>query len=87
MLLKEIAQIIKNRRLENNMSLETLSKLTDISISSLNKIENNKVKELNSVFLYRLCKTLNLDYEEVLRFKWEVFPVFKYERDCYIGSK
>lgn len=69
------------------MSLQTLSKLTGISVSSLNKLENNKVKKLNSVFLYRLCNVFNLNYEELLRLKWEVFPTFLYERDIYIGSK
>lgn len=82
----EVARIIKNKRIKDKISLQMLSKVTNISISTLSKLENNKIKNPSSVFLYRICKVLNLDYEEVLRLRWDLFPTFLYERNIIIGG-
>lgn len=77
MSIKEIGQIIKNKRIENKISLKTLSEITNISISELSRIENGKVYNPNSVFLYRICNILKIDYNLLLRYKWEIFPICK----------
>lgn len=62
--------ILKQARKERNLTLNVLSELTDISISELNKLENGLIKEPCSVFLYRLSEVLNLDYEEMLKYRF-----------------
>lgn len=62
--------ILKQARKERNLTLKVLSELTDISISELNKLENGHIKEPCSVFLYRLSEVLNLDYEEMLKYRF-----------------
>jgi DNA-binding helix-turn-helix protein len=62
--------ILKQARKERNLTLKVLSELTDISISELNKLENGLIKEPCSVFLYRLSEVLNLDYEEMLKYRF-----------------
>ena len=74
--MKVFGTYIKNMRLSKNMSLSELSKITNISISALWNIENNKVKNIKNIFIYRLAKAFNVDYENLLRKRWELFPVF-----------
>ena len=62
------------------MSLRTLSDLSSISISTLSKLENDKIKNVNSVFLYRLSKILKIDYEYLTRQRWDILPTFLFER-------
>lgn len=62
--------ILKQARKERNLTLKVLSELTDISISELNKLENGLIKEPCSVFLYRLSEVLDLDYEEMLKYRF-----------------
>ena len=62
--------ILKQARKERNLTLKVLSELTDISRSELNKLENGLIKEPCSVFLYRLSEVLNLDYEEMLKYRF-----------------
>ena len=62
--------ILKQARKERNLTIKVLSELTDISISELNKLENGLIKEPCSVFLYRLSEVLNLDYEEMLKYRF-----------------
>ena len=71
---------IKNMRLNRKISLKELSRITNISISTLWNIENNKVKNIKNIFIYRLARVFNVDYEYLLRKKWELFPVFFYGR-------
>ena len=87
MCINKIGNLFKQERIKINMSLETLSKLSNISISTLSNIENNKIRKLKSVYIYRICNILKLNYENVLRLKWEIFPTFFYERNNYIASK
>lgn len=65
-----LGMILRNERLKNNLTLEELSKLTNISASELDKIELGKIKAPSSVFLFRLSKVLNLDYNEMLKYRF-----------------
>lgn len=70
MLILILGMILRNERLKNNLTLEELSKLTNISESELDKIELGKIKTPSSVFLFRLSKVLNLDYNEMLKYRF-----------------
>ena len=87
MLLNKIGKILKQERIKNNLTLETLSNMTNISISTLSNIENDKIENIGGVFLYRLSKAFNIDYNYLLRLRWDIFPTFLYERKSSIGNK
>ena len=78
--MNKIGNLLKKERIKRNLSLSTLSKLSNISISILSKIENDKIKNVSSVFLYRLSKILRIDYEYLTRQRWDIHPTFLYER-------
>lgn len=86
-ILNNIGYIINEQRIKNNISLDKLSKLSNISVSTLYNIENDKLKKVNSVFIYRLCKILNIDYDYLTRIRWEIHPIFLNERKKYIAGK
>lgn len=71
---------MKQERIKRKMSLRTLSELSSISISTLSKLENDKIKNVNSVFLFRLSKILKIDYEYLTRQRWDILPTFLFER-------
>lgn len=48
MFINKIGNLLKQERIKRKMSLRTLSKLSDISISTLSKLENDKIKNVNS---------------------------------------
>ncbi len=85
--MNNIGHIIKEQRIKKNITLKKLSKLSDISISTLYKIENDKLKKIKGVFLYRLSNILNIDYDYLNRQRWDILPTFFYERNRSIGSK
>ena len=87
MLLNKIGKILKQERIKNNLTLKKLSNMTDISISTLSNIENDKTENISGVFLYRLSKVFNIDYDYLLRLRWDIFPTFLYERKSSIGNK
>lgn len=78
--MNKIGNLLKQERIKRKLSLRTLSKLSDISISTLSKLENDKIKNVNSVFLYRLSEILKIDYEYLTRQRWDILPTFLYER-------
>lgn len=83
----EIGKLIKEKRIENNLTLETLSNMTSISISTISKLENNKLKNISGVFLYRISKVLGINYNKLLRLRWDIFPPFFNKRKDLIASK
>lgn len=85
--MNKIGKRLKQERLKNNLTLEALSNMTNISISTLSNIENDKVENISGVFLYRLSKTFNIDYDYLLRLRWDIFPTFLYERKSSVGYK
>ena len=87
MLLNKIGKRLKQERLKNNLTLETLSNMTNISISTLSNIENDKVENISGVFLYRLSKVFNIDYDYLIRLRWDIFTTFLYERKSSIANK
>lgn len=85
--MNKIGKILKQERIKNNITLEALSNISNISVSTLSKIENDKNGNISSVFLYRICKILNIDYDYLNRQRWDILPTFLYERNHNIASK
>lgn len=73
MLILVLGTILREARKNMNLTLEALSKLTNISIAELSNLENGNIKEPSSVFLFRLSNTLNLDYNEILKYRFEPY--------------
>lgn len=87
MLINKIGNLLKQERIKKNLTLESLSSISDISISTLSKIENDKIRNVSSVFIYRICKILNIDYDYITRQRWDILPTFLYERKITNASK
>ena len=80
MFINKIGNLLKQERIKRKMSLRTLSELSSISISTLSKLENDKIKNVNSVFFFILSKILKIDYEYLTRQRWDILPTFLFER-------
>lgn len=76
MLLNKIGHLLKQERIKKQLTLQALSKLSNISISTLSKLENDRIKNINSVFLYRLSIVLKIDYDYLTRQRWDILPTF-----------
>ena len=74
-----IGTILKEARINNNFTLDELSRISGISKSRLSKLENGKVKNPKSFLIYRLCNILNLNYNILMRQRWAIFPTFLYK--------
>lgn len=83
----ELGKMIKKERLKQKLTLKQLSDATNISTSALWCIENNKHKKVSSVFLLRISKVLKIDYNELLRCRWDIFPIFLNGGKFTYGSK
>jgi len=68
--IKGLGIILKEKRMDKKLTLDTLSKLTHISVSTLSKLENGKLKRPSSVFLFRLSKVLDIDYNELIIYRY-----------------
>ena len=85
--INKIGNILKQERLKNNLTLQALSNISNISISILSKMENDKIRNVSSVFLYRLSNILNIDYDYLTRQRWDILPTFLYERNHKFANK
>ena len=85
--INKIGNISKQERLKNNLTLQELSNISNIFISTLSKMENDKIKNVSSVFLYRLSNILNIDYNYLTRQRWDILPTFLYERNHKFANK
>lgn len=65
----KIKMLIKELRKERNMSLDELSKKTNISKSHLNYIERNE-KEPTISMLIKISNSLNVEITELYKVEW-----------------
>ena len=65
---------IREKRKQKKLTLKTLSKMTNISQSELSKIERGEISNPSNVFLFRLSKALDVEYNELLRYRWDKYP-------------
>lgn len=82
-----IGTILKEARLDNKLSLQELSMISNISISTLRKIENNYIRNIKNMYLYRLSNILKIDYGYLIRQRWDILPTFFYERNSTFAGK
>lgn len=87
MFINKIGKILKQERLKNNLTLKAPSNISNISISTLSKVENDKIKNVSSVYLYRLSNILKIDYGYLIRQRWDILPTFFYERNSTFAGK
>ena len=71
--IKKLGEIIKIARNKLNLTLSDLSRISDISEIELWLLENGIIKNPKGVFLFRLSNILNLDYNELLRYRFASF--------------
>lgn len=71
--IKKLGEIIKIARNKLNLTLSDLSRISDISEIELWLLENGRIKNPKCVFLFRLSNILNLDYNELLKYRFASF--------------
>ena len=68
---KKIGSIIKEKRKENNYSLDDIQLMLkndyniDLDASNISRYENGTVKNMNPKFLRALCKVNGIDYVSI----------------------
>lgn len=70
MIYKEFAELIKEKRIEMNISQKDMAFLIPLKASKYNKIENGK-QEPSFFELSRICQILNININEIFKLKKE----------------
>lgn len=93
-----INKLIAEKRIEQQLSINALAKLANVSASYLSKIENN-TRSPSIYVLKKLAPYLNVDYLTLLSIantrhkkdnsesSFEFSKLFKYENITYMGQK
>lgn len=68
MIYKEFAKLIKEKRIEMNISQKDMAFLIPLKASKYNKIENGK-QEPSFFELGRICQILNININEIFKLK------------------
>ena len=61
-----VADILKNRRLEQGLTLRELEEYSDVSRAEISKIERGERENINIRNLIKLCKCLEIDFIKLL---------------------
>ena len=64
--MKSLGEIIKDRRLDLNLTLDQLAQLIDSTKSYLSRLENNRIERPNTDILKRLSKQLDISYNKLI---------------------
>lgn len=70
---KRIGQILREKRKENNYSLEDLQYLLKekagitLDISNISRYESGTVKNMNPIYIKSICKIIGLDYLKIYK--------------------
>lgn len=64
--MKSLGEVIRQRRLDMNLTLAQLATLIDSSKSYLSKLENNHIEKPKPSTLRNIAKQLNLSYNDLL---------------------
>src|SRR5699024_4678608 len=64
--MKSLGEIIKNRRLDLNLTLDQLAQLIDSTKSYLSRLENNRIERPSTDILKRLSKQLDISYNQLI---------------------
>jgi cytoskeletal protein RodZ len=85
-IMSKVSEILKGKRAEKNLELKDISKTLKISVEFLEKIENNRIKELPSYihafgFVKSYAKYLGLDETEIEKLFKEEYKKEDFLRD------
>jgi len=61
-----IGEKIKQVRSQKGLTIRSLSELSGLNIATISHVENGKVKP-NSITIARLARTLELDFDELIK--------------------
>ena len=61
-----VADILKNRRLEEGLTLKELDEYSGVSYAEISKIERGERENINIRNLIKLCKCLEIDFIKLL---------------------
>jgi len=84
--MSKVSEILKGKRVEKNLELKDISKTLKISVEFLEKIENNRIKELPSYihafgFVKSYAKYLGIDETEIEKLFKEEYKKEDFLRD------
>ena len=65
-------EIVFNHKKESNLKI--IRTAAGLSQSELSKIERGEIYNPSNVFLYRLSKALDVEYNDLLRYRWDKYP-------------
>jgi len=65
--LKDVASLIKSKRIEKGFSLSSFAKELNVNYAKLYNLESGTVRNPSSAILYRICSKLEIDYNYILQ--------------------
>lgn len=68
-------EIIKNKRIEKGISQRELARKIGVDNATLLKIENGKTKKPNIKIMFKICKELNMEFED----EYRIYEFYEYD--------
>lgn len=72
-------EIIKEKRLEKNLSQREIARRVNVDNATILKIENGKTKKPNIKLIFNICNQLEMKEEEII----EILDLYEYEDKEY----
>ncbi|MFC0302050.1 helix-turn-helix domain-containing protein [Virgibacillus soli] len=94
--MKSLGEIVRQRRLGKNLTLDQLAILIDSSKSYLSKLENNHIEKPKPSTLRKIAKQLDMEYNELVMhsnyvdkdtMSWKLPSATYYEIDSILEDK
>ncbi|MCT4379853.1 helix-turn-helix domain-containing protein [Leuconostoc pseudomesenteroides] len=63
--INQIADVLRNKRIQKGYTIEHLSELSDVSIGSISGIENKKQSNISVITLLNLMYALGIEGDEI----------------------
>lgn len=94
--MKSLGEVVRQRRLSKNLTLDQLAILIDSSKSYLSKLENNHIEKPKPSTLRKIAKQLDMEYNELVMhsnyvdkdtMSWKLPTATYYEIDSILEDK
>lgn len=94
--MKSLGEVVRQRRLKKNLTLDQLAILIDSSKSYLSKLENNHIEKPKPSTLRKIAKQLDMEYNELVMhsnyvdkdtMSWKLPTATYYEIDSILEDK
>ncbi|WP_340084231.1 helix-turn-helix transcriptional regulator [Siminovitchia sp. FSL H7-0308] len=94
--MKSLGEVVRQRRLSKNLTLDQLAILIDSSKSYLSKLENNHIEKPKPSTLRKIAKQLDMEYNELVMhsnyvdkdtMSWKLPSATYYEIDSILEDK